>query len=86
MSNDNQGGSKRSAVVDDEVRIYMEAEPNSQDPAKGSGGRNRFLDGLREHPLKVAVVVLAVLAIVIVIGHLVRNAFLYEDTDDAQSP
>jgi len=84
MSNDNQDDKKGSAVVDDEVRIYAEAERNSQDPAKDNGSRNRFLDGLREHPLKVALVVLALLAIVIVIGYLVRNAFLYEDTDDAQ--
>jgi membrane fusion protein, multidrug efflux system len=84
MSNDNQDGNKRSAVVDDEVRIYVEGEPDSQDPAKDHGSLNRFFDGLREHPLKVAVVVLALLAIVIVIGYLVRNAFLYEDTDDAQ--
>jgi len=84
MSNDNQDDKKGSAVVDDEVRIYAEAERNSQDPAKDNGGRNRFLDGLREHPLKVALVVLALLAIVIVIGYLARNAFLYEDTDDAQ--
>jgi membrane fusion protein (multidrug efflux system) len=84
MSNDNQGGKKHSAVVDDEVRIYVEAERNSQDPAKNNGSPNRLLDGLREHPLRVAVVALALLAIVIVIGYLVRNAFLYEDTDDAQ--
>jgi membrane fusion protein, multidrug efflux system len=84
MSNDNQGGQKGSAVVGDEVRIYVEAEHNSQDPAKNNGSPNRLLDGLREHPLKVAVVVLALLPIVIVIGYLVRNAFLYEDTDDAQ--
>jgi membrane fusion protein, multidrug efflux system len=84
MSNDNQGGEKGSAVVDDEVRIYVEAERNSQGPAKNNGSPNRFLEGLREHPLKVAVVVLALLAIVIVIGYLVRNAFLYEYTDDAQ--
>jgi membrane fusion protein (multidrug efflux system) len=84
MSNDNQASNKRSTVVDDDVRIYVEAEPNSQDPAKDNGRLNRFLNGLREHPSKVAVVVLALLAIVIVIGYLVRNAFLYEDTDDAQ--
>jgi len=84
MSNDNQDGNKRSAVVDDEVRIYVEGEPDSQDPAKDHGSLNRFFDGLRERPLKVAVVVLALLAIVIVIGYLVRNAFLYEDTDDAR--
>ncbi len=51
MSNDNQDGNKRSAVVDDEVRIYVEGEPDSQDPAKDHGSLNRFFDGLREHPL-----------------------------------
>jgi membrane fusion protein, multidrug efflux system len=84
MSDDNQDGNKRSAVVDDEVRIYVEAKPDSQDPAKDSGRIARLLHGLREHPLKVLFVVVALLAILIVAGYLVRNAFLYEDTDDAQ--
>ena len=84
MSNDNQASNKRSTMVDDEVRIYVEAEPNSQDPAKDNGSLNRFFNGLREHPLKVLFVVVAMLAILIIAGYLVRNAFLYEDTDDAQ--
>jgi hypothetical protein len=52
MSNDNQASNKPSTVVDDEVRIYVEAEPNSQDPAKDNGSLKRFFDGLREHPLE----------------------------------
>jgi membrane fusion protein (multidrug efflux system) len=84
MSNDNQDSNKRSAVVDDEVRIYVEAKPDSQDPGKDSRRITRLLDGLREHPLKVLFVVVAILAILIIAGYLVRNAFLYEDTDDAQ--
>jgi membrane fusion protein, multidrug efflux system len=84
MSNDNQDGNNRSAVVDDEVRIYVEAKPDSQDPAKDSGRIIRLLHGLREHPLKALFVVVAMLAILIIAGYLVRNAFLYEDTDDAQ--
>jgi membrane fusion protein (multidrug efflux system) len=84
MSNDNQDGNKRSVVVDDEVRIYVEAKRDSQDPAKDSGRITRLLHGLRDHPLKVLFVVVAMLAILIIAGYLVRNAFLYEDTDDAQ--
>jgi membrane fusion protein (multidrug efflux system) len=84
MSNDNQDGNKRSAVVDDEVRIYMEAKPDSQDPAKDGSRITRLLHGLHERPLKVVFVVVALLAILIIAGYLVRNAFLYEDTDDAQ--
>ncbi|HWZ98017.1 MAG TPA: HlyD family secretion protein [Candidatus Dormibacteraeota bacterium] len=84
MSNDNQTSNRSSAVVDDEVRIYVEAEPDSQDPAKDSGRITQLLDGLREHPLKVLFVVVAMLAILVIAGYLVRNAFLYEDTDDAQ--
>ena len=82
MSNDNQDGNKRPAVVDDEVRIYVEAKPDSQDPDNGS--HNRFFDRLRQHPLKVALGTLALLAILIFAACLVRNAFLYQDTDDAQ--
>lgn len=84
MSNDHQDGNKRPAVVDDEVRIYVEAKPDSQDPAKDNGKLNRIRYGLREQPSKVAVVTLALLAILLVIAYLVRNALLYEDTDDAQ--
>jgi len=84
MSNDSQDDNKRSAVVDDDVRIYVEAKPDSQDPSKDSGRITRLLHGLREHPLKVLFVVVAMLAVLIIAGYLVRNAFLYEDTDDAQ--
>jgi len=62
----------------------VEAKPDSQDPAKDSGRITRLVHGLREHPLKVLFVVVAMLAILIIAGYLVRNAFLYEDTDDAQ--
>jgi membrane fusion protein (multidrug efflux system) len=84
MSNNNHLSNKHSAVVEEEIPISGESQSRSQDPAKESGRLGHLLHGLREHPVKVAVVVLALLAIVIVIGYLVRNAFLYEDTDDAQ--
>jgi membrane fusion protein (multidrug efflux system) len=75
---------KHSAVVEEEIPISAESEHLSQDVPRQSGKFNRILDGLRERPSKVAVVALALLAIVMVIGYLVRNALLYEDTDDAQ--
>jgi membrane fusion protein (multidrug efflux system) len=84
MSNNDHIRNKRSAVVEEEIPISVESLHRSQDFPEGSGKLNRILHGLREHPSKAAVVVLALLAIVIVIGYLVRNAFLYEDTDDAQ--
>jgi len=84
MSNNDHIRNKHSAVVEEEIPISVESQDRSQDFPEGSGKLNRILHGLREHPSKVAVVVLALLAIVIVIGYLVRNAFLYEDTDDAQ--
>jgi membrane fusion protein (multidrug efflux system) len=84
MSNNDHIRNKRSAVVEEEIPISVESQHRSQDFPEGGGKLNRILHGLREHPSKVAVVVLALLAIVIVIGYLVRNAFLYEDTDDAQ--
>jgi hypothetical protein len=84
MSNNDHIRNKHSAVVEEEIPISVESQHRSQDFPEGSGKLNRILHGLREHPSKLAVVVLALLAIVIVIGYLVRNAFLYEDTDDAQ--
>jgi membrane fusion protein (multidrug efflux system) len=84
MSNNDHIRNKHSAVVEEEIPISVESQHRSQDFPENSGKLNRILHGLREHPSKVAVVVLALLAIVIVIGYLVRNAFLYEDTDDAQ--
>jgi len=84
MSNNDHIRNKHSAVVEEEIPISVESQHRSQDFPEGGGKLNRILHGLREHPSKVAVVVLALLAIVIVIGYLVRNAFLYEDTDDAQ--
>jgi membrane fusion protein, multidrug efflux system len=84
MSNNDPIRNKHSAVVEEEIPISVESQHLSQDFHEGSGKRNRILHGLREHPSKVAVVTLALLAILIVIAYLVRNAFLYEDTDDAQ--
>jgi membrane fusion protein, multidrug efflux system len=84
MSNDKQDGHQHSALVDEEVRIYVEARPDSEDPAKDNGKLHRILHGLREQPSKVAVMTLALLAVLLVVAYLVRNALLYEDTDDAQ--
>src|ERR1700730_8802097 len=84
MSNNDHIRSKHSAVVEEEIPISVESQNRSQDFPEGSGKLNRILHGLRERQSKVAVLVLALLAIVIAIGYLVRNAFLYEDTDDAQ--
>src|ERR1700726_4959143 len=84
MSNNDHIRSKHSAVVEEEIPISVESQNRSQDFPEGSGKLNRILHGLRERQSKVALLVLALLAIVIAIGYLVRNAFLYEDTDDAQ--
>src|SRR5580692_13986 len=84
MSNSDHIRTKHSAVVEEEIPISMESQHRSQDFPEGSGKLSRILHGLRERPSKFAVVVLAMLAILIIAGYLVRNAFLYEDTDDAQ--
>src|SRR6202162_3324809 len=84
MSNNEHVGNKHSAVVEEEIPISLESPQRSQDFPEGGGKLHRILHGLRERPSKLVVVVLALLAVVIVIGVLVRNAFLYEDTDDAQ--
>jgi membrane fusion protein (multidrug efflux system) len=84
MSNNDHIRNKHSAVMEEEIPIAVEPQHRSQDISNGNGILKRIVHGLREYPLKGAVVVLALLAIVIAIGYLVRNAFLYEDTDDAQ--
>ena len=84
MSNNDHIRNKQPAVVEEEIPISLESQHRPQDFPEGSGKLDRILHGLREQPSKVAVVTLALLAILIVIAYLVRNAFLYEDTDDAQ--
>jgi len=84
MSNNGHIRNKQPAVVEEEIPVSLESQHRPQDFPEGSGKLDRILHGLREQPSKVAVVTLALLAILIVIAYLVRNAFLYEDTDDAQ--
>jgi membrane fusion protein (multidrug efflux system) len=84
MSNNDHLSSKHAGVVEEEIPISVEPQSRSQEPAKDSGRLDQLLHGLREHPVKVLVVVLTLLAILGVVEYFVRNAFLYEDTDDAQ--
>jgi len=84
MSDNNHLSNKHAGVVEEEIPISVESQSRSQEPAKDSGRLDQFLRGLREHPVKALVVALTVLAILGVVGYFVRNAFLYEDTDDAQ--
>ena len=84
MSNNDRLSSKHAGVVEEEISVSVESQPRSQQSAKDSGRLDQLLHGLREHPAKALVVVLALLAILGIVGYFVRNAFLYEDTDDAQ--
>jgi membrane fusion protein (multidrug efflux system) len=84
MSNSDHIRTKHSAVVEEEIPISMESQQPSQALPEGGGKLNRILHGLQEHPSKAAAGTLLALALLIVSGYLVRNAFLYEDTDDAQ--
>jgi membrane fusion protein, multidrug efflux system len=84
MPNNDHLGNKHAGVVGEEIPISVESQSRAQQPAKDSGRFAQVIHGLREHPVKALVVVLTVLAILGVVGYLVRNAFLYEDTDDAQ--
>ena len=84
MSNNDHLSNKRAGVVEEEIPISVESQPRSQEPARDSGRLHQLLHRLREHPIKVLVVVLTLLVILGIVGYFVRNAFLYEDTDDAQ--
>jgi membrane fusion protein (multidrug efflux system) len=84
MSNNDHLGKKHAGVVEEEIPISVESQSHSQEPAKDSGRLDQLLHSLRQHPVKVLVVVLTLLAILAVVGYFVHNAFLYEDTDDAQ--
>jgi membrane fusion protein, multidrug efflux system len=83
-SNVDHLGNKHAGVVEEEIPISVESQSRAQEPAKDSGRFAQVIHGLREHPVKALMVVLTVLAILGVVGYFVRNAFLYEDTDDAQ--
>ena len=84
MSNNDHLSNKHAGVVEEEIPISVESQSHSPEPAKDSGKLDQFLHGLREHPVKLLVMVLSLLAILGIVGYFVRNAFLYEDTDDAQ--
>jgi membrane fusion protein (multidrug efflux system) len=84
MSNSDHNSNKHAAVLEEEIPVPLESRSSSQETAKATARLDRLRNGLREHPLKATIVTLALLAILIVIAYLVRNAFLYEDTDDAQ--
>jgi membrane fusion protein (multidrug efflux system) len=84
MSISHHNSNKHAAVLEEKIPVSAESQSSSQEPAKATAKPDRLRNGLREHPLKVTIVILTLLAILIVIAYLVRNAFLYEDTDDAQ--
>jgi membrane fusion protein (multidrug efflux system) len=84
MSNSDHNSNKHAAVLEEEIPVSVESQSSPEDPAKVTARLDRLRNGLREHPLKVTIATLSLLAILIIAGYLVRNAFLYEDTDDAQ--
>src|ERR1700719_1902635 len=84
MSNNEHLSNKHAGVVEEEIPISVESQSRAQERAKDSGRLDQLLHGLREHPVKALVVVLTLLVILGIVGYLIRNAFLYEDTDDAQ--
>jgi membrane fusion protein (multidrug efflux system) len=84
MSNSDHNSNKHAAVLEEEIPVSVKSQASSQDPAKVTARLDRLRNGLREHPFKAAIVIVTLLVILIVIAAVVRNAFLYEDTDDAQ--
>jgi membrane fusion protein, multidrug efflux system len=84
VSNSGHNSNKHTEILEEEISVSVESQSSSQAPAKGSARLDLLGNSLREHSLKVTLVTLGLLAILIVIAYLVRNAFLYEDTDDAQ--
>jgi len=84
MSKNDHNRSKHTAVLEEEVPVSVESQSSSQEATKASASIHQVRNSLREHPAKVIWATLALLAILIVIAYFVRNAFLYEDTDDAQ--
>jgi membrane fusion protein, multidrug efflux system len=84
MPNNDHNSNKHTAVLEEEIPMSAESQSSSQEHTKATASLNQLCNRLREHPLKTSVLALALLAILIVIAYLVRNAFLYEDTDDAQ--
>ena len=84
MSNNNRTSTTEPAALQDEVRVVVDARPQSQTSAEDSGRISRLLHGLREHPVKILAAAVVLLAMLVTAGYFVRNVFLYEGTDDAQ--
>ena len=63
MSNSDHTSNKHAAVLEEEIPVSVESQSSSQDPAKATARLDRLRNGLREHPLKVAIATLALLAI-----------------------
>jgi membrane fusion protein, multidrug efflux system len=85
MSNNTQPGRGHSAaVIDEQIPATKECElvSGSDDKANGkfSGVHGRF----QQHPWKAILVIIAAAAVLLGAGYFIRNALVYEGTDDAQ--
>lgn len=72
------------AVTEDATPPVAESEVALPDTAGKTAKLNRTSRALREHPRRALAAVIALLAFSIGAGYFLRNAFLYEETDDAQ--
>ena len=88
MRTDNHLPNSLSRITGDEREIFAGVEPGMGAPPPETGNESTKLHRARhvfqEHPRK-AVIGLAILAVALLTsGYWLRNAFLYEETDDAQ--
>jgi len=82
MSDDNGDLTRKdNAVVTEEVPSGMQSRVAVPDADKESTKVSGARGVLQNHPWKIAVILLAVL---LAAGYFIRNAFRYENTDDAQ--
>jgi membrane fusion protein, multidrug efflux system len=83
-SNGDSSGNQPVALKEENSSSEVRSEAPVLDPDKrgAKGGKARRLLG--DHPVKVLAGFLVLLAAVLVGGYFIRNAFLFEGTDDAQ--
>jgi membrane fusion protein, multidrug efflux system len=83
----NNGDSSRkhsAAVTEESTPSGMQPEMPVSDAEKGRTKVSQARRALQDHPRKALAGLIILLAVVLGVGYFIRNAFLFESTDDAQ--
>jgi membrane fusion protein (multidrug efflux system) len=85
MSDNSQPAEGHFAVaIDEQIRAASDRELLSADANNGTGRLSVVRRVFQEHPWKAILAIIALAGVLLGGGYFIRNAFLYEGTDDAQ--